>query len=76
MKLFPNPTRGPLNIEFEGVLKELHLTDLSGKILMRWTKPQQGQRITADLNMLSTGIYFLRGVGEEEVISKRVVLAR
>ncbi len=77
--LFPNPASGEINLHFEA--KEsgniaIQLTDLSGKIIQ-----QQQQNIvpgnvrkTLDVSRLNGGIYFIRLVGKNTFISRKIII--
>ncbi|MBQ0113796.1 MAG: fibronectin type III domain-containing protein [Bacteroidales bacterium] len=56
VEIFPNPTSGILNVTMENVdLSNAYLTDISGKVLIRWTElPEQ-----IDISYLEKGVYLL-----------------
>ncbi len=74
-KYFPNPTRGNLNVELSGELTEMYLLDAAGKLLRKIdvTDPI----FTLNLYDFPSGLYYLRGIGEEErEVSGKVILIR
>jgi len=73
-KYYPNPTSGKLNIEIEGALEMLYLTDISGKLLERYKIEQS--LFTVDLSNYPTGIYFLRMLINKKWQSGKVILVR
>lgn len=76
LKLYPNPTRGPLTAELKGSYDEVLLTDMTGKVMQRWVAPKEGGKIPMDLSELSTGIYFVLARSGKETVSERIVLSR
>lgn len=73
-KYFPNPTNGPVTIEVEsGDVKELFLTDMSGKIIERIDMMDQN-RVTISLKGYPSGIYFIKMLYKEKWLSGKVVL--
>ncbi len=74
-KYFPNPTSGNLNVELEGELDYMYLLDGAGKLLQRIKISDPIFQL--DLKNYPSGIYYLRGIGEEErEVSGKVILAR
>lgn len=57
-KCYPNPTSDILHVELEGEIKELFVTDVTGKIVLR-AVPAQHQAAIA-MGSFPTGIYFLQ----------------
>ena len=63
--LYPNPTDGELNIEFDlngAQATELTILDLTGKQLASYSVSGQSGKNSAfiDVNTLSSGVYFLK----------------
>lgn len=54
--LFPNPSKGVLNVKLNDELFDYVITDVSGKILMKQNKVQSNM----DVSFLSSGVYFIR----------------
>ena len=75
-KFYPNPTYGRLNIKIKGDVKELFLTDLSGRILERFNV--EGRRkFKVDLSGYPAGTYQISYWGENKrPVSGQVVLIR
>lgn len=70
LSIYPNPTSGPLNIQFEGTLKNAILLDATGRIIY------QGNTISLDLNQLGLrrGTYFLHIVdGLDNVHQEKII---
>lgn len=57
--LFPNPTKGQLQIKTRKPIEELFVYDLAGKIIMRKEKLPEGKN-TIDLTSYPQGIYLVR----------------
>lgn len=66
LNIYPNPTNGILNFEFENVLQNLtiKLFDLSGKLIIE--EPIQNN--TLNLNKISKGIYTLQLLDENKKV--------
>ena len=75
-RFFPNPTPGLLHVEVEGEIKELFLTDLSGKILQR-IGVEGRRRFEMDISPYPSGIYSVTYFGENDRrVSGRIVLMK
>ncbi len=59
LKMYPNPTQGPINLEVPKDVEELFITDVNGKVIMRLTRLQKGL-IKADLSNFPAGLYFVK----------------
>lgn len=57
--LFPNPTKGLIQIKTRKSIEELFVYDLAGKIIMRKEKLSEGKN-TIDLTSYPQGIYLVR----------------
>ncbi|MDO7877817.1 carboxypeptidase-like regulatory domain-containing protein [Hymenobacter sp. ASUV-10] len=57
-KCYPNPTPDILHVELEGEVKELFVTDVTGKIVLRAVPAQHKAAI--QMGSFPTGIYFLK----------------
>lgn len=75
-KFYPNPTEGPVNIVSNMAIKELYITDLSGKALEVIRDIQPDQPVTADLSQYASGIYLIRYPVGKQWISGKIVLSR
>src|SRR5262249_37830439 len=75
-RYYPNPTSGILTIEMPGEVKTLYITDLSGKIIQRYTATNDAL-IHADLSNFAVGTYFIKGeYAADKWVSGKVVLVR
>jgi len=74
---YPNPTNGIIHILPNTDIKELYVSDLSGKVLQVITKLRKDERIQVDLSGYTTGIYLIRYLDENNHwLSGKVVLQR
>ncbi len=74
VKFYPNPTKGPLNIELRGAVKEIYLFDIGGKMLQK--NDVSGQSlIKLNLNTWSRGIYFLKYQINGKWFSGKIILS-
>lgn len=55
---YPNPTKDVINIELEKEVKEIFITDITGKIILR--KIPSGRQVHFDLLHYPSGIYFIK----------------
>lgn len=74
IKVYPNPTDGPLTLELEEDLDNLFVVDMNGKILFR-VDPKKG---TLQINMsdFPSGVYFLKFSHEGAWGSTQIQLRR
>lgn len=75
LKIYPNPTSGPLTIELEGEIEEFYVCDMSGKILQRHLVDNQSE-IRIDIGTYTNGIYFIRYFVDDKLKSGKVILMR
>ena len=69
--VYPNPTNSVLNIEANGLMGKIYLTDINGKVVIEQTDLNQQMQI--NLSELSTGMYYLV-INQNGVLStKRVI---
>jgi hypothetical protein len=74
---YPNPTNGMITILPNTDIKELYVSDLSGKVLQILPKLKKDERIQVDLSNYATGIYLIRYLDENNHwLSGKVVLQR
>jgi sulfur relay (sulfurtransferase) complex TusBCD TusD component (DsrE family) len=70
-KFYPNPTNGEINIEFDGKVEEIYLSDVSGKLLEKYKA--EGSRLKIDISKYPSGIYFLQYMLNEKWLSGKVI---
>jgi hypothetical protein len=71
---WPNPTRGQIQIKADRDIDEMFLTDLTGKILERYTDIRRDRILRRDLSQYPKGIYLLTFALEDKVVTGKVVL--
>ncbi len=62
-KFYPNPTSGTLNIDIDGKINEIFLSDLSGKILERFIVDRK-KYVQINISFYPRGIYFMTYYGD------------
>jgi len=73
VSFFPNPTSGIINLEIEGKIDELYLSDISGKLISKY-KVTNETRLKIDLSKYSTGLYFLKFCNNNKWYTGKIVL--
>lgn len=74
IKLYPNPTSGQFTIESNKDLKEIYITDFTGKILMRLNAQDKKGRWQVDIGMYPSATYLVKYItadnkwGAEKVV--------
>lgn len=77
VKLYPNPTTGVFTIESKKDLKEIYITDFTGKILVRLAAADKKGRWQVDIGRYPSGIYLVKYItadnkwGAEKVVLQR-----
>ena len=73
VKVFPNPAKGFVTVEAEG-MKSVSVYNTLGQCILQ--KIVAGNQTTVDLQNASEGLYLLRIETEKGTCSKRITLAR
>lgn len=74
VKLYPNPTNGRFTIESKKDIREIFITDFTGKILMRLNAADKRGRWQVDIGMYPSGTYLVKYItadnkwGAEKVV--------
>jgi hypothetical protein len=78
VRVYPNPSDGPVTLETKMDLKELFVADFTGKILMRVdAKKVRRKRYNLDLSDFPSATYFIRYVTEDgKAGAEKVVIVR
>lgn len=75
-KIFPNPSKGLINIEFEGDINRnirIEIFNASGQsIFLKETIKEKILQI--DISQFSKGIYYLTGTFDGKIISEKIIL--
>lgn len=75
VKIYPNPTVGPLTISVDADIREVFIADIGGKLLQRFTC-KKGDVLTPDLSNYSSGIYFVKYPTANGWVAERIILRR
>lgn len=77
VKVYPNPTTGPVTLETKKELKEIFVADFTGKILMRTNVKERKGRYSIDLSAFPSATYFIRYTTNDNTTgAEKVVLLR
>src|SRR5690554_7153742 len=68
--VWPNPKQGDLNIKISEDVGELFITDLTGKIVNRFTELRKGRVLKTNIAQYSKGIYLITFIHEEKVYTR------
>lgn len=77
VKLYPNPTNGRFTIESKKDIKEIYITDFTGKILMKLSAVDKKGRWQVDIGNYPSGVYLVKYIttdnkwGAEKIILMR-----
>ena len=77
--LFPNPVTDDLNINFNSLdgNTTMQLLNVQGKVVIDNQLAQMGNgNAQIDVSSISNGVYFLRMIIENKVVTKKVVIQR
>ena len=74
VRIFPNPTRGTLTVEAEGI-KRVRVIDMMGQTLEVQECGKQDQT-TLNLNALAPSVYILEIETVNGMVKKRVIVCR
>jgi len=66
IKIYPNPTRGNITIESKKPLKEIFITDFTGKILMRITTNPKQKRWNVSLALYPNATYLVKYISDDQ----------
>jgi len=65
IKVFPNPTHGPVTIETDKELLEILVADFTGKVIMRVQAKDSKKRYNIDLSGFPSASYFIRYITKD-----------
>jgi|GEM_PF-5022432 len=71
VKIYPNPSKGLINIQGKIDFNLVEVRDLNGRLVHQQDWNQNDQNI--DLSFLENGLYFLRLRGDEERVEKLII---
>jgi len=72
--VWPNPTQGDLNIKVSEDISELYITDITGKIMNRFTELKKDRILKTNIAQYTRGIYLVTFTHEGKVYTKKIVL--
>lgn len=75
VKIYPNPTVGPLKISTSADIKIMYLADVSGKLLQKIELNSEGLT-QIDISRYSSGVYFLKYPTKNGWGAERIVLQK
>jgi len=67
VKVYPNPTTGPIRIESKQALKEIFIADFTVKILQRVVVKNKEKVWNIDLSQYPSGTYLIRYISDDNV---------
>jgi hypothetical protein len=77
IKVFPNPTNGPVTIEYDNHLNEIFIADFTGKLLMRYIINNKKSITRIDLSNFPSGTYFIKYITDDNKMgAEKVILMR
>ncbi|MBK7965766.1 MAG: T9SS type A sorting domain-containing protein [Bacteroidetes bacterium] len=72
IKIYPNPTKGKINISVEEIKNSnAFIYDLSGKLIFQ--EPLTHKITLIDVNFLSVGVYVIKVVGKDFSVERKLV---
>ena len=72
VSIYPNPTRGLLNIESTELVSSIKIFDITGKLIVSYQNVQQN-KITLNTQNFESGVYVLE-VHSTEITKERIVI--
>ena len=69
VRLYPNPTNGKLTIDSDVAINNINVLDLAGRIVQTYSPMSN----TINVGDLVNGVYFIQLIGDENVITKKLV---
>jgi hypothetical protein len=77
VKIFPNPTTGPVTLQTAKNLKEIYVADFTGKILMRLDVKDKKRNYNIDFSAFPSATYFIRYLTKDSIAgAEKVVVVR
>ncbi len=77
IKVYPNPTEGPITIKYSHSLKEIFVADFTGKLLMRYSINNKKSVARIDLSNFPSGTYFIKYIANNNKVSaEKIILMR
>ncbi len=73
ISVYPNPSNGIVMVQSERIMNTIQLIDLNGRIVLTESNVSAGKK-QLNLQALSSGVYQLRVLTEEEIFTKKIVI--
>ena len=75
MNIFPSPADDFLTIDFGKVFTgEISFYNANGALVE--TEQMKGKQLTKNISQLPAGIYFIRAIGNDFALTKKIVICR
>ncbi len=74
IKVYPNPVRDILNIDYSGQINEIRLFDISGRMVLN--KTVNSANTSVNVSEMNHGIYILQAITSQGVYSRKVQISR
>jgi hypothetical protein len=75
IKIYPNPSKGNITIESQGHLKEIFITDFTGKILMRIETNDKQTKWNVNISAYPNATYLVKYItADDQWGAEKVVL--
>jgi hypothetical protein len=74
VKVYPNPTQGPIRVESKLSIKEIYVADFTGKILQRIIVKNKDKRWDINLSAYPSGTYLIRYITSDNVWGTQKVI--
>lgn len=71
--VWPNPTQGQFQVKIRENIPELFITDITGKILMRFTDIKRREPLSIDLKIVPKGIYLVTFSYKNQKYTKKII---
>jgi hypothetical protein len=75
LKIYPNPVKSAINIEFPTKVNQIEVFDITGKILRNINNPDMRNQ-SVDISGLKDGIYFLELTTHDKKIVEKFIIQR
>ena len=72
LHIYPNPSKGEINIESNSIIHQLNLYDIDGKLVFQ--SEMNSKYIRLNLNNINTGIYILESKTEKEINYNKLII--
>ena len=74
-KIYPNPSKGLLKVEFRGSIHSVKIYDSSGKKVFDSKVEEQSSEILLNLEDLKSGLYSIQLIGGQRIYSEIFIIS-